>query len=426
MPYERQRGVISELYKALAPQFAIELWDGTRLGPATGPCLVINDPYILGNVLRSPRFTTLAGLWIDRHVDVKDGTLFDLAALRTRGLKGGKLRKKLPIRYLFRNFTAVWARGTPQTYRALQGTHAFVSGSDKAAIGHHYDVSNRFYRLFLDQRMVYTCGYFTDWSNDLDQAQHDKLEISCRKLRLKPGDRLLDIGCGWGALLIHAVENFGVTGVGVTLSDAQAELAREHIAEKGLEKQITIHLRSYEDIDGPFDKISSIGMFEHVGSANYDTYFAKIRQLLKPGGLYLHHAITRRMKRSDRAFKRKSPEHRALVKYIFPGGELDHLGMSIANLEKHGFEVHDVENWREHYGRTCRFWANRLDARFDEAVAEVGEAKARLWYLYLFGCALAFERGSVRVNQTLASKRVRGPSGLPPTRADLYRDQTKR
>ena len=420
MPYERQRGVIAEIYKSLAPQFAVELWDGTRLGPADGPCLVIHDPYIIGNVLRSPRFMTLAGLWIDKRVDVKDGTLFDLAARRTKGLKGSKLRKKLPLRYLAKNFTALLAKGRPQSYRALQGNNAFVSGSDSQAIRHHYDVSNRFYQLFLDQRMVYTCGYFTDWSNDLDQAQHDKLEITCRKLRLKPGDQMLDIGCGWGALLIHAVENFGVIGVGVTLSSAQAELAQKRIADKGLENQITIHLKSYEDMEGPFDKISSIGMFEAVGSANYHTYFSKIRQLLKPGGLYLHHTISRRMKRSDRAFRRKSPEHRALVKYIFPGGELDHLGMSIVNLERHGFEVHDVENWREHYGRTCRIWANRLHERLDEAIAEVGEPKARLWYLYLAGCALAFERGSVRVNQTLASKQVRGPSGLPPTRADLY------
>ncbi len=162
-------------------------------------------------------------------------------------------------------------------------------------------------------------------------------------------------------------------------------------------------------------------MFEHVGMANYETYFSGVKRLLRPGGLYLHHAITRRMKRSRKAFRRKSAEHLALVKYIFPGGELDHLGMTIDNLEGHGFEVHDVENLREHYGQTCRLWAERLDARFSEAIAKVGEPRARLWLLYLAGCALAFERGTVQINQTLASHRKRGLSAVPQTRADLYR-----
>lgn len=170
-----------------------------------------------------------------------------------------------------------------------------------------------------------------------------------------------------------------------------------------------------------FDKISSIGMFEAVGIAHYDTYYSSVHRLLKPGGLYLHHAITRRMKRNKKAFGRKSAEHLALVKYIFPGGELDHLGMTVENLEGHGFEVHDAENLREHYGKTCRIWADRLHARFDEAIAEVGAPKARLWLLYLTGCALAFERGTVQINQTLASRRKRGISAVPQTRADLYK-----
>lgn len=206
---------------------------------------------------------------------------------------------------------------------------SFVSGSNKEAITHHYDVSNEFYQLFLDERMVYTCAYFTDWQNSLDQAQHDKLDLICRKLRLKPGDRFLDIGCGWGALLIHAVQNYGVIGTGVSLSEAQTALARQRIKSAGLEDKITIHIKSYTELDQEFDKISSIGMFEHVGIANYDTYFKSVRRLLRPGGLYMHHAITRRMKKNKKSFNRKSAEHLALVKYIFPGGELDHLGMTV-------------------------------------------------------------------------------------------------
>jgi len=269
--------------------------------------------------------------------------------------------------------------------------------------------------------MVYTCAYFTDWTNTIDQAQADKLELICRKLRLQPGDRLLDIGCGWGAMLIYAAKHYGVIGTGVSLSEAQTALARERIKAEGLEDKITIHVKSYERLEGQFDKISSIGMFEAVGIAHYDTYYSSVRRLLRPGGLYLHHAITRRMKRNKKTFGRKSPEHLALVKYIFPGGELDHLGMTVENLEGHGFEVHDAENLREHYGKTCRIWADRLHARFDEAIAEVGAPKARLWLLYLTGCALAFERGTVQINQTLASKRKRGLSAVPQTRADLYR-----
>lgn len=179
-------------------------------------------------------------------------------------------------------------------------------------------------------------------------------------------------------------------------------------------------MKSYAELDGQFDKISSVGMFEHVGIANYDSYFSAVHRLLRPGGLYMHHAITRRMKKDKKSFKRKSAEHKALVKYIFPGGELDHLGMTVENLEGHGFEVHDVENLREHYGMTCRLWCERLYSNFDKAVAEIGYPKARLWLLYLAGCSLAFERGTVQINQTLASKRKRGISAVPQTRADIY------
>ncbi len=174
-------------------------------------------------------------------------------------------------------------------------------------------------------------------------------------------------------------------------------------------------------MEGEFDKISSIGMFEQVGIRNYPDYFRAVHRLLRPRGLYLHHTIARRAKRSERAFRKLKPEYRALTRYIFPGGELDHLGMSISNLERFGFEVHDVEAWREHYQRTTRLWWENLNARRKEAEAEVGPEKTRMWLLYLAGCSLAFERGAVGVNQTLASKRTRGPAGLPPSRADLYR-----
>jgi cyclopropane-fatty-acyl-phospholipid synthase len=406
---------------AAAPDFAVRLWNGERSGPAQGPVLALNDPALIGRLLRRPTIDTLVEAWASKALDVEGGTLFELHALRPQNGFKARLRA-LPKLQLLRDLPSIWieaGRARPQS--DLAGRDAFASGSSKEAIAHHYDISNAFYRLFLDERMLYSCAYFTDFSNGIDQAQRDKLDHICRKLRLKPGDRFLDIGCGWGALLIHAAKYYSAVCHGVSLSEAQTALARERIRAEGLEDRIRIDLKSYTELDGAFDKIASIGMFEHIGLANHDAYFRTVRKLLAPGGIYLHHAITRRMKKTGGAFRRKAPGYKAILKYVFPGAELDHIGMSIQNLEAHGFEVHDVENLREHYARTCRLWAERLAARFDEAIAEVGEPRARLWLLYLSGCSLGFEDGSIRIYQTVATRRGKGASGLPPTRADLYR-----
>ncbi|RWO21471.1 cyclopropane-fatty-acyl-phospholipid synthase family protein [Mesorhizobium sp.] len=417
---ERAARIVRTVIETLKPGFAVKLWNGERIGPATGPVVTINDQDIVWQVMRRPNLSTLIEMWISKTIDVEDGSLFDFYALPAQGKLRAKL-KSLPKLAVLRDLPAVLFSRKQMTARTdLSGRNPFVSGSNRQAIQHHYDISNAFYRLFLDERMVYSCGYFTDFANGIDQAQKDKLDHICRKLRLKPGERLLDIGCGWGAMLIHAVKNYGVVGHGVSLSEAQTQLARERIRAEGLEDRITIEIKSYAELSGSFDKISSIGMFEHLGLANHAAYFSTIRRLLKPGGIYLHHAITRRDKGSIKKTLRKGPEFKALIKYIFPGGELDTIGMTLGNLEAHGFLVYDVENLREHYARTCRLWAERLHARFDEAIAEVGEAKARLWLLYLTGCSITFERASAQIFQTVVTKRARGPSGLPPTRADLY------
>jgi cyclopropane-fatty-acyl-phospholipid synthase len=292
---------------------------------------------------------------------------------------------------------------------------------DAAAVSFHYDLSNDFYALFLDPEMVYSCAYFTDWGNDLATAQYDKLDMICRKLRLQPGDAFLDIGCGWGALVCHAARHYGVRAHGITLAEQQIAAANDKIIRLGLQDRVSVELIDYAKLEGSYDKIASIGMFEHVGLRNHPTYFDAIHRLLKPRGLYLHHAIARRSARDEKSFRKVKVEQAALQRYIFPGGEVDHLGMSIANLERHRFEVHDVENWREHYARTTRLWHDSLHANREAAEREVGNVKTRLWLAYLAGCSLGFERAAMGVFQTLASKRTRGPSGLPPTRADLYR-----
>ena len=269
--------------------------------------------------------------------------------------------------------------------------------------------------------MVYTCGYFRDWDETLEQAQLNKLEMICRKLQLKPGDRMLDIGCGWGALICYAATHYGVQAHGVTLSEAQVELTQQRIRERGLEGQVTVALCDYNDVDQKFDKISSIGMAEHVGIDNFRGYVKKVRSLLEPDGLFLNHAITRPAKNSKKEFRKQSAERRLLSKYIFPGGELDHQGHVQDELEAGGFEVHDVEGWRDHYGLTCEHWAKRLEANREKAIEIVGEEKYRMWLLYLAGVTMALADGTARIFQTVVSNRVeRGHSGMPPTREHLY------
>ena len=422
------RDLLEDAHKALDLQFGFELWDGSTV-PADLPSyamrLVIRRENVVASLLRRPSLDTALNAYVSGLLDLKNGTIFDLAAQRPqkigRRLKGLSKLKALKAAYHFLRAPSYIPRPLDKP-REGTGAKDGKPSTNKANIAYHYDVSNDFYRLFLDPEMVYTCAYFQpDWHDDLARAQFDKLDMICRKLRLKPGERLLDIGCGWGALICHAAQHYGVKAVGVTLAEEQAALAREKIARLGLQDRAEVILKDFTQMEGEFDKISSIGMFEHVGIANHPTYFSTVHRLLRPRGLYLHHTIARRAKRSGKAFGKLKPEAKAIMRYIFPGAELDHLGMSVSNLERFGFEVHDVEAWREHYQRTTRLWWENLNDRRKEAEAEVGPEKTRMWLLYLAGCSLAFERGAVGVNQTLASKRTRGPAGLPSSRADLYR-----
>jgi cyclopropane-fatty-acyl-phospholipid synthase len=419
--------LLGHVRERLGVDIGFVLWGGTTV-PADLPpdafAVVMADEGAIAALLRRPNEETLAKLWLARRIDLRNGTLFDLARIKPR-VRSRAFRKALDKGLVLRTFAKFLfvPRGGPWPLEDQPGERP-SDGSEaenKKNISYHYDVSNAFYALWLDKEMVYTCAYCTDWNNDIDRMQQDKLEHICRKLRLKPGDRLLDIGCGWGALSCYAAQHYGVTAYGVTLSKEQVAFAQDKIKRLGLQDRVKIELKDYAQVEGEFDKVAAIGIQEHIGIENYPTYYNTVQRVLKPDGLFLHHAITRPAKRDKRRFRRKRPEFALLTKYIFPGGELDYIGNTVTMLEQHGFEVHDVENLREHYQRTCRHWHDRLLANYDASVAEVGEVKTRLWLAYLGACSISFERNTVGLFQTLASKKRRGPSGLPPTRADLYR-----
>jgi cyclopropane-fatty-acyl-phospholipid synthase len=421
------RKLLAHVREAYGLDLGFVLWDGSTVpdGLAPGALAVsLADEGVIAALLRQPKIDTLADLWVTGRIDLRNGSVLDLLEQRPR-VRSREFRKRADKLLALRTLAKflLRPRGGPWPLEAVRKRKVGAPGPEgnKDNIQYHYDLSNAFYALFLDPEMVYSCGYFTDWDNDLATAQRDKLDMICRKLRLAHGETLLDVGCGWGALVCHAAQHYGVRAHGITLAQQQYDYAREKIARLNLADRVTLELRDYSTLDGQYDKIASIGMFEHVGFANHRKYFETVHRLLKPRGLYLHHAITRRAKMSERAFNKKAPEYEALTRYIFPGGEVDHLAMSIGNLERHGFEVRDVEGWREHYRMTCRHWHNRLAANRAAAEREVGSVRTRLYLAYLAGCAAGFDSASVGIFQTLAVKRQRGLTGLPPTRADLYR-----
>jgi cyclopropane-fatty-acyl-phospholipid synthase len=421
------KDVLAHLRERAGIELGFVLWDGSTVPANLAPtalAAVIADEGVVASLLRRPNMQTLANLWVTRRIDIRNGTLFDVANVRTN-TRTKEIRKTLDkwlvVRTLAKFVTV--PRGGPWPLEATpdEKPSSGDPSENKKNIAYHYDVSNAFYALWLDREMVYTCAYCTDWNDDVDTMQQQKLEMICRKLRLKPGEKLLDIGCGWGALSCYAAQHYGVTAYGVTLSEQQVAHANEKIKRLGLQDRVRIELKDYSTVEGEFDKVAAIGIQEHIGIDNYPTYYQTVRRVMKRDGIFLHHAITRPAKGTERKFRRKRPEFALLTKFIFPGGELDHIGNTVMSLERNGFEVHDVEGWREHYQRTCKQWHDRLLANYDAAVAEVGEVKTRMWLVYLAGCSIAFERNTVGLFQTLATRRRRGPSGLPPTRADLYR-----
>jgi cyclopropane-fatty-acyl-phospholipid synthase len=426
---ETVRQLATELAAKLDLDASLKLWDGSRtpLGAnVTGPFEIsIANAGVIGSLLRRPTLDNFIRHYVDKGIDFSGGTLIDLGSQLNRSGRSVKLKGREALGIAAKLSPFLLAR--TQAAADDQGFAGDIIGKkrktadNKDYIQFHYDLSDEFYALFLDPEMVYSCAYFTDWNNGIAQAQADKLEMICRKLRLKSGERFLDIGCGWGGLICHAAQAYGVSAHGITLSENQLQFARAKVKRLGLQDRVTVELMDYSAMSGRFDKIASIGMYEHIGLKNIPGYMQKMRSLLSDDGLFLNHAIARRAPKESWFKRGLRPEQRAIAKYIFPGGELDDIGHSLVAMERAGFEVQDVEAWRTHYARTCKLWCERLTAERDRAIDFVGEEKYRIWVAYLAGVSLAFSRGTLRIFQTLVSKSAKCPPALPPTRADLYR-----
>jgi cyclopropane-fatty-acyl-phospholipid synthase len=391
---------------------AIEAYDGSRAGPAEPPAtILVRSPDAIRRIVTSPGELGLARAYVSGDIDI-DGDGWAVLALRER-MDEVRFKPKALLRLV--EAIGGWReihRVTPPAIEAHLHGRLHSRSRDAAAISHHYDVSNAFYRMVLGPSMTYSCAVFGDPSDSLEQAQENKYELICRKLGLEPGMRLLDIGCGWGGMVLHAARHHGVQAVGVTISTRQAELAEKRAVEAGLSDQVEFRLQDYRDVlDGPYDAVSSIGMFEHVGEARLAEYFERIHGLLRPGGRLLNHGISRPPNDGS-----KPPISRRsfIGRYVFPDGELHEVGRVTSVIQDAGFEVRHLESLREHYSLTLRRWVDNLDAHWDEAVEEVGEQRARVWRLYMAGAAINFDMGRTQIHQILAAPKTEdGRSGMP-------------
>ncbi|MFF8638621.1 class I SAM-dependent methyltransferase [Streptomyces pilosus] len=403
----------------------VRTWDGSQAGPPDAPTLVVRNRRAVRHLLRKPGELGLARAWVAGDVTVEGDlyTVLDRLAghiwergeddhrTLTRALRDPAFRSAVRGLLALAGPPLPPAPPPEEARRPRRGLH--TRHSDRRAISHHYDVGNDFYEIVLGPSMVYSCAYWPapPPHATLEQAQHDKLELVARKLALAPGRRLLDVGCGWGSLAVHAARDHGVEVVGITLSREQAAHARKRVAEEGLTDRVEIRVQDYRDVtDGPYDAVSSIGMAEHVGSERYLEYATALHGLLKPGGRLLNHQIARRPQRDETSYRVDD----FIDAYVFPDGELAPLGTTVSLLERAGLEVRDVESIREHYALTLRQWVANLEAGRARAVALAGPGRVRVWQLYMAASALAFERGRIGVNQVLAVRTPgSGASGLP-------------
>jgi cyclopropane-fatty-acyl-phospholipid synthase len=394
----------------------VEMWDGSVIGPLDSPGLLrVRSRDALRRLLWAPDELGLSRAYVAGELDL-DGDVFELIATLRDAVA---LDARLALRLAPRAVVAARATGAfgaplpppPEEARPRGRRHS--RDRDAAVVGHHYDVGNEFYELVLGPSMTYSCARFARPDITLEAAQAAKHELVARKLGLaeRPGQRLLDVGCGWGSMAMHAARHHGASVVGITISHEQAVLARERVAAAGLSEQVEIREQDYRDLGGEtFDAISSIGMFEHVGAARMADYFGVLRRLLHPEGRLLNHAISS-------VGGSRLPRRSFTGRYVFPDGELIDVGQVALSMESAGFEVRDVESLREHYARTLRAWVGNLQQRWDEAVALVGEGRARVWLLYMAASAVGFEDGGNSIHQVLGViPDDAGASGMPRTR----------
>ncbi len=422
--------VLKHLSEILDIPLSVRLWDGSvvPLGRKADKdlFLVIEGPRTVSTILRNPTLENVFRHYAVGKIDLQGGSLLAIInSIQRDEVK--KRAKNLDKMLIFREalpflFGPAEKLTLKTDFRSDETGTTQSRRNNRDYIQFHYDAGNEFYRLFLDSQMQYSCAYFKSAENSLEQAQKDKLEHICRKLQLKTGESFLDIGSGWGGLICHAAKNYGVRAHGVTLSKEQYEYTLEKIKHEGLEKEVTVEIGDYLNVKGTYDKIASIGMFEHIGLQNITAYFSKMNSLLRDRGILLNHAITRRAKGNKKKFNKIRAERRLILKYIFPGSALDHIGHSVEQMELNGFEVRDVESLREHYALTLQHWTRRLESHREEAVRLIGKEKYRLWVGYLAAVSFGFVDGTLNICQTVAVKRAsKGLSGLPLTRQNVYR-----
>jgi cyclopropane-fatty-acyl-phospholipid synthase len=415
------QALLQRVFRNFNGALAFRLWSGAtlRLGnaavdaPEPSFTLICRNPRVIGAMIFGRDRLRLAEAYFQGDLDV-EGDFF--AALRLKDHLNN-----LRLCFQDRLITMLSAaRLVTLTNRSpsLNGmsVKSHSKTENRSAVEFHYDVSNEFYKLWLDEAMVYSCAYFEHSSDTLEKAQWAKLDHICRKLRLSYGDRFLDIGCGWGALVIHAAQNYGVQAHGITLSQQQLDLANHRIKQAGLQDRVTVQLRDYRELsdDCIYDKVASVGMFEHVGLKNLPIYFSTVHRVLKPFGLFLNHGITHDVEGWETT---SSTEF--INRYVFPDGQLDTVSNIQRGMERAHFEIADVEALRPHYALTLRHWVERLERNHDEALLYVSESTYRVWRLYMAACALEFESGEIGVYQVLASKRGVGAARLPLTREHL-------
>ncbi len=420
----RRRGGVAEVARRTLGEVAdgrlaqlpvtVRFWDGSSLAGRDGPIVVAHDRRAVSHILHEPGQLGLARAWVDGSLTVQ-GQLDDVLSKRHE-----MSDVTLSARDRLRLALAALRVAGPSSLRKppIPAIEAAVSGRrhslarDRSAVRHHYDVSNDFYRLVLGPTMVYSCAYFSTPDDTLEQAQERKLDLICRKLALTRGERLLDVGCGWGSLVLHAAANYGVRAVGVTLSEPQAALARERAREQDLQDRIEIRVADYRELgDEPFDKIASVGMYEHVGRDQLQRYADTITRLLRPGGLFLNHGIARLHSAPPTA-------DTFISRYVFPDGELHPVTDLLIALQRAGLEMRDAESLRDHYPLTLRRWVGNLLEHRSRGLALVGSERVRAWQLYLIGSAQGFEDREITVYQVL-SARGGAPDGLPLDRSEL-------